>query len=128
MLLPGDLSPLWLASKDILPVGRTADIQVSMLEQAVSTRVKAAHADNAEVDLSQWALKDETPEVANACAVLRRFAVHWWSYYQEHIARSWLASQGSTCKVADIDAIEDYVRRVKACTYWAWPRGSRLMY
>ena len=71
MLLPGDLRHLRLASKDILPVGRTTDIQVSTLDQAVSARVKAAHADNAEVDLRQWALKDETPEVANACAVIR---------------------------------------------------------
>ena len=128
MLLPGDLCLLRLASKAILLVGRTADIQVSALEQAVTTRVKAAQVDNAEVDLSQWAPEDETPEVANARAALRRFSARWWSYYQECNARSWLASQGSTCKAADIEAIEDCVRRVKACTCWAWPRGSRLTY
>ena len=47
---------------EFLPlIGKTANIPFSPLETNASTRVKAAQADNAEVDLSQWAELDKTP-------------------------------------------------------------------
>ena len=42
-------------------IGKTANIPLIPLETNASTRVKAAQADNAEVDLSQWAEPDKTP-------------------------------------------------------------------
>jgi hypothetical protein len=45
------------------------------MEVKASTRVGAAQADDAEVDLSAWALPEETIEQAKARNVLRHFSV-----------------------------------------------------
>jgi hypothetical protein len=67
--------------------GKTSDIPFNHMEEAISTRVKAAQADEAEVDLDQWAEEGETPEQANPREVLRRFVVKWWIYHQERLAK-----------------------------------------
>ena len=54
--------------------GLTADVPVGALKQEADTKLAAATADDAEVDLTQWALPAETPEESRARAVLRRFA------------------------------------------------------
>ena len=113
---------------DDLPVGRTIDIPFSQLEVNASTRVKAAQADNAEVDLSQWAESDESLLVADARAVLRKFVNIWWARFQERKALDWLNSASSVEKKEDSDAIADCIRRAKGCTYWSWTRGSRMFF
>ena len=101
------------------PVGKTEDIPFSPLEEEASVRVKAAQADDAGVDLSQWAEPSETPRVANARAVLRRFVVRWWVKYQERHAMEWIKSQGHEESEEDIKAIADCIRRAMGCTYWS---------
>lgn len=112
-----------------LPPGLSSDVPFSpLLEEAASTRVKAAQADDAQVDLSQWAEPDETEEVAQARDVLRRLAVKWWKSHQEAVAYKWLQDIGPTATQEDIEAVNDCMRRVKGCTYWSWERGSRIMF
>jgi len=108
--------------------GLTADVKYSPLELNVETRAVAARADDAEVDLSQWALPDESAEVAHARVVLRRFAVRWWAHYQTRQARKWLEDNADTVGRADAEGVEDCLRRCHATTYWSWNRGSRLMF
>ena len=108
-------------------VGLTTDVPFSPLEQAVSTRLTAAKADNAEVDLSLWALPEESEEETRARAVLRRFALRCWVRMQERSACAWLAARDPV-KWDDHEAVEDCLRRCRAATYWSWPRGSRLLF
>ncbi len=79
-----------------------------------------------EVDLSAWALPDETAEMARARQVLRKFAVRWWKYYQRKIAMTWLSSGNRS--EDDRAAVEDCLRRIDTCTYFGWPRGSRHLF
>jgi len=59
------------------------------MEVKASTRVGAAQADDAEVDLSAWALPEETIEQANARIVLWRVAVRWWARNIAKEALTW---------------------------------------
>ena len=68
-------------------VGLTMDIPFSPLERDTESKITAATVDDAEVNLSQWALPNETEKQAKARVVLRRFAAKWWRYYQEKLAR-----------------------------------------
>ena len=109
-------------------VGRTVDVPTNSLEEAASVRVEAAQADNAEVDLSQWSVDGESREEAAVRVVLRRFAAWWWSYYQEKLGRTWFKRNKLDNSAVDVAAVEDCIRRCKACTYWTWPCGSRILY
>ena len=66
-------------------VGKTADIPFSPLKLKITTRIKAAQADDAVVDLSQWDKhidnKKLAVKIADAKAVLRRFVAKWWIIY-----------------------------------------------
>ncbi|KAL7532942.1 hypothetical protein ACHAXR_006517 [Thalassiosira sp. AJA248-18] len=117
-------------SEPLPPPGKTSDVPFNPMEEATATRVKAAQADGAEVDLSQWAEPEgiETPERARARVVLRRFAAKWWAYHQEQVAMRWIKSQGNRATKEDIDAINDCIRRAKGTTYWSWDRGSRIFF
>ena len=110
----------------LLGPGLSKDIPFNRMEGNVSTRVKAAQADNAEADLSNWASDDETPRVASARQVLRRFAVIWWYHHQVEVAHLFL--QTESVSPADFEAVEDILGRLKHCTYFTWPRGSRILY
>ena len=107
--------------------GLTTDIPFSPLEEKVTTRLKAAQSDNAEVDLSQWTIEGETPIIARARAGLRKFAAMWWGKHQAELGKKWLAAQ-DTYDPEDIKAIADCARRAVATTYWSWPRGSRIFF
>ncbi len=109
----------------LLPPGKTSDVPFSPLEESANIRLKAAQADDAEVDLSQWALPGKTNEQAQAQKILRRFAVKWWKYYQIKAARAWLKRNPGK---PNERAINDCIRRIKGCTYWAWPWGSRIFF
>ena len=122
MLLPPGESAIEKSQQQ--PVGITTEIPFSPLEREVESKVTAATADDAEVNLSQWALPNETEEQARARVVLRRLAAKWWRHYQEKLARKWVRSQIPSR--ADLNAMEDCIRRIRATTYWSWPRGSRL--
>ncbi|KAL7528378.1 hypothetical protein ACHAWF_002541 [Thalassiosira exigua] len=106
-------------------VGRTIDVPFSPLEESAQGRVKAAQPDDAEVDLSAWALPGETPKMVKARQVLRRLALRWWKHYQEKHAREWLKSYTDELTPEDYAGVEDCLRRVRATTYFSWPRGSR---
>lgn len=110
----------------ILQPGKTCDIPFNPMEEVTDTRVKAAQADDAEVDLSQWAHPNETPKIGWARNVLRRLVAKWWIYHQTKLARRLLEDMDSETEQEDIDAINDCIRRIKGCTYWSWNRGSRI--
>ena len=105
-------------------VGLTMDIPFSPLERDTESKITAATVDDAEVNLSQWALPNETEKQAKARVVLRRFAAKWWRYYQEKLARKWIKRQIPSR--FDVEAMEDCIRRIRETTYWTWSRGSRL--
>ena len=104
--------------------GLTKNITFTPMEDNVTTRIAASQADDAQIDLSIWALPNETPEQANAREVLRRFAARWWAYHQEKKAWEWWDANGKD--PCDAAAIHDCIRRCKATNYWQWPRGSRI--
>ena len=108
-----------------LKAGLTRDVPFTPMEAKVDTRVEAKLADDAEVNLSTWAVPGETKRESEARVVLRRFAARWWAYNLERNAWNWWRLHGKD--PADADAIVDCVRRAKACTYWHWTRGSRIM-
>ena len=124
-LIPANLS---VPPSQLPPPGKTSDTPFSPMEEAVSTRVKAAQADNAAVDLSQWALPNETEKTSNSREIIRRLVMKWWALYQEESALRWLKNQGPAAIQADIDAINDCIRCMKGCTYWTWERGSRIFF
>ena len=105
-------------------VGLTKDVAFSPLEVNVDTRVAATQADDAKVDLSTWALPNETLAQSKVREVLRRFAVRWWARNLHQKAWEWWRENGK--KPADANAIWDCLRRAQACTYWQWVRGSRI--
>ncbi|KAL7466321.1 hypothetical protein ACHAXS_006626, partial [Conticribra weissflogii] len=107
-------------------VGPTQDVSFSVLELTASARLTAALPDHAEVDLSQWELPGKTPRIGEARAVLRRFAVRWWKYYKHRTASMFLAQPGSS--TSDEEGVKDCLRRIHACEYWKWNRGSRLFF
>ncbi len=109
-----------------ITVGLTRDIAFSPMEERVETRVAAAQADDAEVDLSNWAMPNETPEQAAARNVLRRLVVRWWADFKTKQAWTWWRENGK--RPEDKEAIEDIVRRFKPCSYWQWHRGSRILF
>jgi len=46
----------------------------------------------------------------------------------EYMERHWISAQGRLDSKVDVDGVEDCIHQCKACTPWAWPRGSRLMF
>ena len=51
----------------------------------------------------------------------------WWAFNVEQDRIQWLREHpGHTA--GDVAAIEDCVRRARACSYWEWHRGSRIMW
>ncbi len=57
----------------------TQDIKFSPLEANISTNLATTQIDKAEVNLSVWALLNETPEQEKAQAILKNVAVKWWA-------------------------------------------------
>ena len=60
---------------------KSVSIPFTPLEELAEVRAEASCPDDAEIDLSIWASPQETQEQAEACSVLRRFAVKWWARY-----------------------------------------------
>lgn len=94
------------------------------LEGKATQRVKAAIADDANVDLDYWAVPGETEEESKAREVLRRFAHRYWRYNLKKETSRWLDDTGR--KREDVNAAEDCLRRCSGSDYWEWHRGSRL--
>ncbi len=88
------------------------------MDVKASTHVGAAQANDAEVDLSAWALPDETDEQVRARNVLRRFAVQWWARNIANEVMSWWRANGKDPK--DLAAIQNCIFRARACSYWHW--------
>ena len=105
---------------------RSADVPFKPLEDLAEVRAEAACPDDAEIDLSIWADVDETPLQAKARSTLRRFAVKWWAHNHTRKASAWLA-EGDRDKF-DHMAVKDGLRRIKACRYFKWVRGSRIFF
>jgi hypothetical protein len=90
----------------------------SVMELKGIQRAKAALADDAGVELSYWALPNETPTQAAARDLLHRFAHHWWVVNLAREAHSWLAANGNHPK--DAEAIEECIKRAAGSDYWDW--------
>ena len=114
-------------SLDILPIGKTKDIKFSPLELQVEARLTAAMVDDRDADLSFRAMPNETTAQAEARQRLRSFACRWWYHNLEREANSWLASQPKE-NPRDREAVEDCLIRARYCTYFTWPRGTRLFF
>ena len=75
-------------------VSFTRDVPFSPLEDKVTTCVMVAQADNAKVDLTAWALLQETARDAKARVVLQNLAVQWWAHNMKREAMSWWNRNG----------------------------------
>ena len=93
--------------------GRTTDIPHSPLERKEEAGRAAAMEDHAAVDLSVWALPDETPVQASARETIRKRAVAWWAFNVERDAKSWLRDHPEHTE-RDVEALDDCVRRARA--------------
>ena len=72
-------------------------------------------------------MPNKTAEQAEARERLRKLAVIWWAYNVEMDAKQWLIDHPKHTK-EDVAAIQDCIKRAKACSYWEWHRGSRIMW
>jgi hypothetical protein len=106
--------------------GFISDIPFSPLEVNATTRVAAAQADDAEVDLLAWSSPSETEEEAHARVILRRFVVRWWAYNLCREAVRWWNRNGRDPH--DQAAIEDCIFPACVSSYWHWHRGSCLFF
>ena len=121
-------APTWETTEpESVGVGRTADVPRGELEKKAEIGRAAATADGAGVDLSVWAPPGETGEQAAARERLRALAVRWWAFNVEKDAEQWLKNHPRHTN-EDAADIVDCVRRAKACSYWEWHRGSRIMW
>jgi hypothetical protein len=77
------------------------------MEAKATTHIVATQADDAEVDLSAWALPGETLVEARVRDVLRRFAVQWWASNLAKEAMVWWSSNGKDSK--DLAAIQNCI-------------------
>ncbi len=64
----------------------TSEIPFSPLELKEASQAGAAKADDEDIDLSIWALPNETKAQRDARVVLRRFSTHWWIHHQAKVA------------------------------------------
>ena len=106
--------------------GFIGNIPFSPLEVNATTRVAAAQAGDAEVDLSAWSSPSEMEEEAHARVILRWFAVHWWAYNLCREAMQWWNRNGRDPH--DRTSIEDCIFRARVSSYWHWQRGSHLFF
>ena len=107
--------------------GLTKDIPFSPLELKDETGSAATKADDAGIDLSVWALEDETPAEGRARNLLRQVCLRFWKWKIETEGLQWLKDHPKHTR-NDRNSIEDCIRRAKACTYWDWTRGSRIFW
>lgn len=124
---PGLEGETQVPSKRARTVGKTADIPTSILEAKAGVGRAAATPDDAGIDLSIWAIPGETEEEAQARQGLRKMAAHAWGWLVERDAERWLKSHPSHSR-QERAALDDCVRRARACSYWEWCRGSRIMW
>jgi len=110
-------------------VGLTKDVKFSPLEDAAEVRAAAAMGDDREVNLSYWSEPGESLALAKARELCRKAALRFWIRRQERLAQEWLDQRPlGRQDPRDKAAIEDCLRHARGCTYWAWPRGSRIFF
>jgi hypothetical protein len=107
-------------------VGLTWEVAFKPMEGKAMTHVAAAQADDAEVDLSAWALPGETLKEARTRDVLLRLAIQWWASNLSRKAMRWWTSNGKDPK--DLAAIQNCIFQAHACSYWHWHCGSHLFF
>ncbi len=98
--------------------GLTCDVLFSSMEIKASTCVGAAQANDAEVDLSAWALPDKTDEQVRVRNVVQCFVARWWAHNIANEAMSWWRAIGKDPK--DLAAIQNCIFPARACSYWYW--------
>ncbi|KAL7524590.1 hypothetical protein ACHAXR_000640, partial [Thalassiosira sp. AJA248-18] len=69
----------------------------------------------------------EDDKTVAARQVLRKFAAKWWYRHQAKLVREWLQQLGTPSQ-ADIDGVNDCLRRLKATTNFTWNRGIRILF
>jgi hypothetical protein len=110
------LSTRLMKVAEVVGVGRTMAVPRSPLEKKAETGRAAATVDGASVDLAVWAPPGETMEEAVARERLRKLAVTWWAFNVERDGVQWLEDHPAHTE-QDVAAIEDCIRRAKACSY-----------
>lgn len=115
-----------LVTQTLPQADKSSDIPYSPMELAAEVRAEASCADDAEIDLSTWTLPGESKRVAEARMKLRNFAVRWWKHFKCKQATTWLREHGDN-KI-DTPVIAKAMKRIHACRYFKWVRGSQIFY
>jgi hypothetical protein len=89
----------------------------------------ATKADDAEVDLSLWAVGGDEPGMEEARATLRGFLLRSWKRRLTREVTSWLRTNATEGEhQANIEAARDCLQRCANSAWWDWADGSRLMF
>ena len=95
------------------------------------SHLKAVKADDAQADLSMWALPNETLREAWVREVMRKYLHRWWNRSLRHEALLWLNTNPASLpeeQSINLWAIWDCLRCVNLSSYWDWKDGSRLFF
>ena len=86
--------------------------------------------DDAEVNLSLWAVGGTEPHMEPAREIIRKFLFAVWVKRICREARGWLGAEltAGMASTADREAILDCVTRCANSTWWDWKDGSRLFF
>lgn len=100
-------------------------------DQATKDVTVATKADDAEMDLSLWAVGGNGQRLDKARDEIRRMMRRWWIRKQTCAAGRWFMMQEYPT-VADRErdrlALLECVERCRNSTWWDWKRGSRLLF
>jgi hypothetical protein len=89
----------------------------------------ATKSDDAEVDLSLWAVGGDAPGMEEARGVLRNFLLRIWKRRLTREVTQWLATATAKDDLqANTEAARDCLQRSANSDWWDWSDGSRLMF
>jgi hypothetical protein len=93
------------------------------------TEVSTATKDNdAQVDLSLWAVGGNGNDFERACKKIRHFLFIHWTKLLTHEALTWLSLQDSKTRDKDQVNIRECITRATNSKWWEWKDGSRLFF
>ena len=128
----------WLGRADPTCLGQT-DLEKMVyfgrvwetLDVANSCVSIATRSDDAEVDLTLWAVGGDGKELEQAQSVLRNFLLRIWNRKLCREACQWLHLQpvvDSKLQSANRAAVADCIARCANSTWWDWADGSHLLF
>jgi hypothetical protein len=89
----------------------------------------ACRADDAQVDLTLWAIGGEGAGMEEARQVIRKFLHGHWRRKLGQDARSWLKTSEAAVELKrNVVAVRECVQRCADSSWWEWSDGSRLLF